>query len=639
MHVTIPSSEKSTRRTVSTSITSYQHSMVRRLAARIGRPALAPRYMSLHAIPVAVEAAYDAPTAKTATLGHTKLGQAIAAAPGETYTRTLAQTHFASTAVRTPTAAEKVKHKTADLLANKDYDSLLRVLVAWTGAASEVDWRQVFTPAELSHVVAQLVTYQIGLITKAGTALTMENRAQRRSARAQLHLAHAHEVREQLRSIYAGLLYGDGHLYKRGRTSNYNLRSQDYENLILLELNNGKLDLASLWFRHLEQRPGGAPVMTHRLWVLRFQVYGGALPALWRVAPSELYEVEVNPRQSRLKAERPWLEIFNEFIRERQAAGSAHIVFDRELVAAMLASVAYSGSVLQLRKLVELNWGVTHHGKLVLPPLLRSDPLYPDLEVLRTIVVAMIFNNEFVASMAYINAFQEHYGIDLALPRAKHFWDQIFRWSEIKTRFSEYRALQHYIKETASGALLRPTSADDYTFTLEEAKRSAHFDYEGYLKYVADLTNQRASLLNELWKCYHQCEPGFSVRVYRTYLKAVTEDPLDARCYDLLSQLALQHHMHQVAPDSYNAGMVKDRARAISQLYTKAMKVLLNYKGSRGELGQMAPIVAKWSLDDAMREHMTAWVEKQERHFLEMMNDKKTEDFEDEDDDRLLGLM
>lgn len=612
------------------------------LRAETSRPlstAAAATAAALHSHPVVdSQTLFSSPT----------IGASLAASRSAAFTKSLAQTHFASFHRPAASDAALVKRELSLLLHAKKYDALLKILVRWTGRKRTADWTEVITHQELSHVLHTLVEYQVGLITKAGTAKLVEAGSMHTLA----SLAHAHSVRDKIRAVYGNLVFGDGHhshVYAhehRGRlVLAVALSARDYENLISLELNNGKLDLASKWFLRFEQQyPHGThhKHMTHRLWLLKFQVYGGALPALWKVDAHDLYEHEVNPRQSRLRAEVPWLDIFNDFISHQASMlGNLHYVFEPTVLSAMLYSIAYSKNVDQLTKIIELNWGISARGTLA-PGFVKpsvGDPLYPNLDILHTIVVSMVFNKEYVRSMAYMNGFQEHYGIDLSHASAKHFWDQLFRWCEVQTRFSEYRALQHFIQKTAT-TLLKPTAASELELTLQEAQKSADFDYEGYLKFVGDLRNQRTTLVGELWKAYHQCRPGFSVRVYRTYLTLLSEKFDEAQCYDYLSALALQHHLHHVPSESFNRSMVQGRLTKISQLYEKGMKLLIDAKGCNGDLGQIGTVIDKWALDERMHRKLSAWAGSQQERYLEDAHARKISmEQSEEDDDGFLGLM
>lgn len=591
-------------------------------------------------VPVSISHTYEEPKVKTSTK-HKKWASP-AATNSQVFLNGLALTHFASTYTPQPTEADLVKREITTLIHNKSFDNLARVLAKWTSNTADATWQSVLSHSELSYVLGAIVEHQIGLITKAATSMLMH----KNSVHTLSGMAHARELREKVRTIYGNLLYGDSqHLYSHSRrnlsTTKFQLNSKDYENLISLEVNNGKLDLASKWFQRLEQHyPDGQhnQHMTQNLWLLKFKVYGGGLLSLWKVEPTELYEVEVNPRQSRLKSERSWLELFNDYVTHQQLLlSSGKVVFDVNLLKVMFLSMAYSKNVGQLTKLVEQNWGIAKNGsfssKFQKPVV--GDPLYPDLETLRTIVVSMIYNKEYISSMAYLNAFQEHYDINLS--ESKHFWDQLFRWSELTTRFSQLRALQYFIKETAT-TVPQPADESDFAEALSEAQKSADFDYEGYLKFVADLTNQRSRLLHELWKCYQESSPGFSVRVYQTYLNLAEESPLDEQTYVLLSALRKEHHKHSGSPESFNRAATTDKVSKIRALYTKSMKNFINKKGTTGKLGQIKPLIRKWSLDESMRERLDQWAETQQARYLEVQNSQTIEQM-DEDEEGFLGIM
>lgn len=575
------------------------------------------------------------------------IGSTIGASRSASFIGGLSQTHFASFHKPVTSDASLVKQEISALLQAKRFDALLKVLGRWTSQRG-AEWQHTLTHSELSHILAKLVAYQVGLLTKAGAAKLVDSASMHTSSR----LAHAHSVRQKIRQVYGNLVFGEGgvsHVYARehrGRLqSAVNLSVRDYENLITLEVNNGKLDLASKWFQRFEQQhPDGTHYrhMTHRLWLLRFQVYGGALPALWTVEATDLYEVELNPRRSRLCAEQGWLEIFNDFISHQALMlGNQNYVFERSVLSAMLYSIAYSRNVDQLTKIIELNWGISTRGSMA-PRFEKpraGDPLYPNIDILKTIVVSMVYNKEYVRSMAYMNGFQDHYGINLGHSSSKHFWDLIFRWCEIQTRFSEYRALQHFIQKTAT-TLLKPADATEVGVTLQEAQRSADFDYEGYLKFVGDLRNQRTKLIGELWKGYHECQPGFSVRVYRTQLLLLTEHFDESRCYDFLSALAKQYHLHYVSLESFNRSMVEGRLAQICQLYGKGMKLLINAKGSNGDLGLISVIIDKWALDKRMHHKLSEWAASQQERFLQNAHERRVSmEQSEEDDDGFLGLM
>lgn len=534
-----------------------------------------------------------------------------------------------------------VPDKIRALLLAKKYESLLDLLLRVTSPKLATGWQSVIDHADLSSVLQHLVHYQIGLITRAGTAHMIRSHKSRG-----FQIAHGNEVREKLRSVYSNLLAApgqpSGHLYlDKHLTSDFKLTSTDYENLINLELHNRKLDLASRWFQHMEathKDPACYTMMTHKLWLLRWQVYSSAAPSLWRIPASELYEMIVDPRQSRFKSEKPWLETINEFTKHQGALlGSNKYIFGSDFLALMLVSMAYSKNLEQIYKLIEMNWGITTKGTLLsgFEKPGSADPVHPKLETLTAILVSMLSNKQYVLGMTYLNAFQTHYAIDLSLKRSKNFWNELFKWSELSTRFSEYRAFQYYIKETGISALLSPSNASELPVTLEEAKNSVDFDYEGYLGFIRDLRQQRFGLLTELWKCYQESGAEFSAKPYHVMLTLSKEVADEDFGYTFLQSLLLQMEAHKISSGSFNSSAPTVKLNNMTELYKGGMKAMMETFAINGKLGLIAPFIEKWGLDFSMKSEMKNWVRKHGARFSKLRRDWEAKQEEDEEESLL----
>lgn len=540
---------------------------------------------------------------------------------------------------------DKLRAELDRLLKCKSFDSVLSLLVKWTAPRRDRDWLNTLEHQELSHILKQIVMYQIGVIQDAASLKTFSHDELYNRSK----LSHARTIREGLRKVYSNLL-GDAssshkHLYSRGRKHGAQnpLSAGDLENLVLLELGNGKLDLASRWFQVFEQQYPNQEYykhMTYKLWLLKFQVYGGSKASLWPVQLSQLYEKIINPRRGNLKSEVTWVEMFNDFVKNQAVVlGSSRAVFDKSLVCEIVYSVARQGHVSQVHKLIELNFGITSDGKVArgfkLPP--RSDPLYPDIEVLQTVVISLLYNRRYVESLKYINSFQTVYSLEVGDKLAKYFWDQLFRWSEMLTRYSEYRALHQYIKDTNVKALLAPSNAAELNVTLEEAKSLPAFNYEGYLQYIGDLSAQRSGLIKELWRCYHESGVEFTVRPYQTFLALAAELRSEPDCYELLRHLFKLKEMYGVSPDSYNYTMAIERVGKMTELYTNTMKLLLDIKGQSGDMRSIPHILTEWSLDPGMETSLQQWVSAQEARYAEAA--KAIKEKKQQEDEPFLGLL
>lgn len=519
--------------------------------------------------------------------------------------------------------SRQIKEKISLMVQENKYDDLLEALVVWTLPALAIPWNDVLTRNELSYLVGLLVVHQSKLLTKANSYKLSKDSSESFTSR---HKS-AHRYKKLIREIFANLLKLEGHLYTKRIDPQFDLQAKDYENIINLELRNGKLDLASQWFKHMEtQYPNGQHYlkMTRQLWILKFKVLGGAQSLLWVVEGADLNDFNFNIRESFLVAESLWMQIFEEFSKYQMLLlGSSKIVFDNELVCAMINSIAYSKNIQQAYNIIQQNWGILPSGKLAagFQKPAKDDPLYPDIEVLSTVVVALIFNQDFHSALAFINGFQVHYDIDLQ--SSKVFWDYIFRWSDSVTRFKEYRALQIYLKETKCTTVVAPTNESTLYSALKHAQSSPEFDYEGYLDYVSRLKTRRLSLFKELWRCYRECVPGFSARPFETYFTLIKEVSDESLCYDLLSALSHEWQAYLVSEQSFNKMTSSDITNRIEHLYMKTMKLLLNIKGEAGAFSTLQSIVDQWSLDDRMRVRLEEWVNDRISHYTEVVKSRE----------------
>lgn len=512
----------------------------------------------------------------------------------------------------------QVKKKIQMFIEKNMFIDLAEALAAWTLPSLALPWNEVLTREELSHLVGELVNQQARILTQSNASKFMEDN----SYLAVSQYRDAHRFKRLIREIFANLLGKDGHLYAQKLEYSVDLTPKEFENIINLELQNGKLDLASLWFQYLEkQHPNGQHYtqMTRELWLLKFKVSAGGYSPLWIIDTGGLYDHDFNTRQSFLASETQWLRIFDEYSRyQKLLLGCDKVVLDKELVKCMINSVAYNKNIRQVYHIIEQNWGILPTGELVagFQKPTHNDLLYPDNGLLATIVVALIFNSDFRSALAFINGFQTNYDIDLQ--ENKVFWDDIFRWSDSKTRYREYRALQIYLKETKCNAVVAPTSNATLQSTLRQAQASPSFDYQGYLEYINGLRSMRVSLFQELWKCYKECKPGYSTRPFETYLKIIKEAPEDSLCYDLLTDLSREWLASYVNEESFNKSWSYKNTDRIEHQYISTLKTLLDYKGDSGEFAELKHIINKWSLTEDMKLIMERWLGSREPHYYKI---------------------
>lgn len=100
--------------------------------------------------------------------------------------------------------------------------------------------------------------------------------------------------------------------------------------------------------------------------------------------------------------------------------------YDHHMHAAVLHGLGAEGNVDGVRAWVEHHWGVLPDGDAPAVPGPE-----PSLQVVAAVVAALAVNNRFDTAMAYVNAFQAAYPVDLASPASAGLWMLILRWADL----------------------------------------------------------------------------------------------------------------------------------------------------------------------------------------------------------------
>ncbi|EDK44818.1 hypothetical protein LELG_02997 [Lodderomyces elongisporus NRRL YB-4239] len=416
----------------------------------------------------------------------------------------------------------------------------------------------------------------------------------------------------QVRQIYQNILYvqGQEHFYEREkRVDIYNssnltghkLTACDYENLMTLEINHLKPDLASKWLRQFKLSHGEnwRDQMTPRMWTLAVQteLYGN--DRLWSITRKDFSSFSKHQAKSKF---RPRGNLtFNDI--------KGHLVeFDLEFHRSCLLSYAYSHQVDKLQTYIKSLWNIDSNGKLVGAKLSQDSHLYPDYKLVITILVAFSHAGDFFSGVKYVNAFQNEYGVHGQVG-AKTLYEQLFKWADVSTNYTEESALKYLLKESKYARGLE--------IELEDAKNDANFDYDGYLQMINRLKSDRSLIFDQLWKLMQSSDPDvpFSTSTYKIYLEHLREEPDETRLYHYLECLLKQYNANFVDPESFTkrSGLgftvVKDPSTAIHIYYLEAMKDIIDLKGFSKKLGQIEPLIEKWSLDKEMEEDLRIWLE------------------------------
>lgn len=569
--------------------------------------------------------------------------------PASCFTGLLSSTHFASTCRPNRQTSDELKQEFKRLLKAGQYHTILRTLETWTASTAVKSFKDLLSPEEFSYIMSELVLFHQGLQSKCALKGVLSSKAGLAA-----DMNEAANCRESIRRIYSNLLFdGDAeqHIYSKSKRNSlgetyYSLSMKDYENLIVLEINSGKLDLASKWFQRIEQRyPNDSHYlkMTYNLWLLRFHVYSGGVPNNWEVKPTGINSTKKDPKRSVFRSGTRWVELFDEFSRNQlMILGNLQFLFDKSTVMTVVNSIAHSRDLNQLYRVIEEIWGINSEGSLCkgFRKPKSDDPCFPDIDIVKTVVIALIYNNQPVGGMKIVNAFQEHYDVDLRR-NSKHFWDQLFRWSELTTRYSEFMALQYFIRSTKADIDGKFFDKNRF-YSLEQAQKSPDFDYEGYLTFIADLQNQRARLVKELWTCYKASGTGFYPRVYLTYLTVLEESKDEKKIYGFLSEVAQELHLHLMHRDSYNYALTRKKVNELRKIYRRAATSIIEMKGMAGELEAIDFVIQKWALDGDMKQSLERYASKNESRYQKLKKEREEVDLrqqEAEEEEKFLGLM
>lgn len=556
---------------------------------------------------------------------------------------------------------EQIKKEISKLLNTQQYESLLNILLKLTSKHKEDvgSWQKILSSRDFAYYVRCIIEKQIKLIRQVAEYRL----AERKGYLVESKLKESKVLRDGIRQLYANLLYPESneHLYsKNNRTKNFQLQFLneslfkpsvfDYENLIMLELYNAKLDLASKWIlRFEEQYPRGEYLkhMTLTLWNLKLKVYCGGSSFLWKIPDNEISFNKKNSRQSTFFSEKNWILVFNDFLKSQKLFGNGNGILNNEFNETLIYSIGHSGNIDYLTKYIENVWGIGSNGNLIpnfkLPN--SNDSIYPNINILKAIVTSLSYNNEFFKSMVYVNKFQEIYKLDLSGLKAKNLWENIFKWSELNTRFDKERALTHFIKQNSNSIL---ASSKKNFITLKEAQQSVDFNYEGYLNYINDLQSKRNNTLSQLWNLYTETQRFFSPEPYKIYFEHLNSlDDVTDEYFNLLTILMKHYHQYNVSSRSFNKVHlnVNDTDKTIYGLYERVIQKLIDLKGFSGYTGQIQLIIDNWSLNDEMLLNLNKWISSQFPIYQDHLNTKRLEIMaqqrseKEDDDDELLGIM
>ncbi|KAI5952914.1 hypothetical protein KGF54_003781 [Candida jiufengensis] len=458
------------------------------------------------------------------------------------------------------------------------------------------------------------------------------------------------QLTKQVRNIYKNMIYSSKkeNLYKRDKRNDiyfskyltgHKLTNKDYENLMELELYNFKLDLASRWFRlfRLYNHTNWMNEMTPEMWKLAYKIDGFGDDKVWILRGTELSDYYKQPIKCRFE---PSIELSLGDLQSQIQD------FDLEMHTIIILHLAYKKQLTVLQKYIESIWGIDAKGDLTSPEskIDNKNHLYPDLKFLTALFTSLASNGEFFMGIKYINKFQSVYDEFKESDRDKKvFWEQIFKWANINTMFEEDRALRFFLNKS--------NYSRGNTISLDDAKNDVNFDYEGYLQFMEKLKLERFNTFDQIWNIVKKDPPvNYSNFIYKTYLDVLQEQKDEMKIFDFLNRLLYEYERHNVDSKSFTerqgSGFYpsNDKCSSIRVLYSEAMRCLIDLKGENTYIGQIYPLIEKYSIDNLMKNDLKKWVKTERIDKYRKQLEFKRENFmnelkNEEEEESLLELM
>ncbi|KAK6459692.1 mitochondrial ATPase expression-domain-containing protein [Scheffersomyces xylosifermentans] len=555
---------------------------------------------------------------------------------------------------------EIIKSELFKYVEKREYDTVVELLLHWAQRDLHGMF-EILSRAEFAFIINQVIIHQYTLLQRYASRKPLyKDSSSRTTTQGTPRItdpifAEAMSLTQKVRRLYSNILYSDPseHIYGLDKRENLytsegltgiRLKVADYENLILMELRNYKLDLASKWFQRFEKEY--ELKMSYKLYILKLQTYCGGLPSSWLLNNSDLSKMNFDPKQSKFKWEKDVSSVMADFYSE-----NGDVKLDNEFNESLIYAIGYSKNIDYLQSHIYSVYGIGPTADIArdFQPMSKSDPSYPDINILTAVVVALSYNDRFNLAMKVVNRFQELYEIDTDTVRAKNFWQQLFKWCNLSNRHSEKSSLKHFAN--LSKTSFRKVKAH---YSLESAKKDPNFDYEGYLEFIQHIANLRRTSFEQLWALYKETEIGFSLQVYKSYLKYLSEnlgDEKEEQYYDYLATLHREFQKYNVDGKSFNTRRdsgfraVSNISGSIYILYQNAIRDLIDLKWQAAYAGQCRPLIEKWALNDKMKHELTVWFETNRLPKYQEMIEKKREDYmvslrtEETEDDSFLSLM
>ncbi|RLV94942.1 hypothetical protein JA1_001400 [Spathaspora sp. JA1] len=385
--------------------------------------------------------------------------------------------------------------------------------------------------------------------------------------------------------------------------------------------------------------------MTPKMWELAFQIYCGGNLHLWELKSTELASFNYSPKRSKFVSHVDSNELLTDFRKSGLKVAEMGLEFHET----MICSLGYEGKLSQLYSFISSIWGVDETGKLISNEvkLKLNDSKYPTMNTIIALFSSIAYNGHFFDAMKFVSEFQKSYEVIGTNALDKSFFDKIFTWCDLSTKFEQDRALSYFLRQTKVKTSGKST-------TLSEISNDVNFDYEGYLEFIKKLKQERNLAFQQLWEIYQQDEIEFNNHIYSIYFKYLKEgivDNIETKYYDYLSALLKQYHLYHTTPESFNKRTnvefepLNEKHQSVYILYQAALKELIEIKGREMYIDQCQPLIDEWAIDNEMNKQLTSWFQNEKLEQFKRLREKKRQEFminlnkEEDEEDSLLNLM
>lgn len=517
-----------------------------------------------------------------------KVEDLIKSSPSTKFVNSISTTHFTSI-IDNDLVVKRQLYKVYD---TRNFHLLLKLILSFTNTKK---WKNVLSQDELIFFIDKLVSHQISLLkqhsySKMLAKQTMGSEYNGYDSKLQLmrqsdeQLGEAQKFIKGIRTIYGNLLLnGKKSIYAKELRPqmqfddcDYKMTVGDYENLTKLEYYNHKLDLVNKWFQRLQ---ANKVKMTNSLWDIKLKM-NGADPRLWENISYQFYNKKRRIKRSIFQG-----QMYSQILNEYMEQGGR---FDDQL-SNIIYALGYDGKIEEIYTIIKTKYGIDNDKQISQ----TSEKL--DMKTVNAIVVALSYNNRFSEAMGLVNVFQKYFDLDFNT-KVDGFWDNLFKWSDITTRYSRESVLRYFINN------FNPTVT---SFTYKELLNDPEFDYDRYTTFLNDLTSTRRKLITQVWDLYQTTNGRFVTSPYLVYTNLLKQLRDEDKMYEMLTVLYKHYKETQVTSKSFNKSNLNNINDSVVRLYSRNLRNLINLKFQNNEIDYIPVIIKEWSLNDDMAMYFT----------------------------------